>query len=152
MFFLNKLLFIAERNYWSTKLKIVDLVWLIKKTRHLIEFDFSVHITLIFIDHTIVTSIVKQIKLTSFSTDKLNLRLIRASQYLSQFNLNVRYCLDKIHLMSDALSRLLKSSMMNVKFSILNNLFAVDSYSITVYSDTLVEMSKSFQKQIMNAY
>ena len=40
---------------------------------------------------------------------KLNFRLIRASQYVSQFNFDVRYRFDKIHLIFDALNKLLKS-------------------------------------------
>jgi hypothetical protein len=35
--FLNRLLTIAERNYWSTELETTNLIWVIKKIRHLIQ-------------------------------------------------------------------------------------------------------------------
>ena len=64
------------------------------------------HTTVVFTDHAANTSIVKQITLTTSNTDKLNLRLIRASFYLSQFDLKIKYRLDKNHIVLDALSRL----------------------------------------------
>ncbi len=48
--------------------------------------------TVIFTDHSATTSIAKQTSLTMMIfTDKLNLQLIHASQYLSQFDLDVRH-------------------------------------------------------------
>jgi len=35
--------------------------------------------------------------------NKLNLRLVRISQYLSQFSLNVRYCIERLYTISNAL-------------------------------------------------
>lgn len=57
------------------------------------------------------SSIVKQIKLTSSNIDRLNIKLVRASIYLSQFRLNVHHRFDKFNLMSNALSRLLIRSI-----------------------------------------
>ena len=51
-------------------------------------------------------SIVKQITLTNSNIDKLNLRLMRAFTYLSQFKLNIKYRSSKEHVILDALSRL----------------------------------------------
>ena len=42
-----------------------------------------------------IINIVKQINLTLFLINKLNLRLIKASQYLSQFKFNIRYKFNK---------------------------------------------------------
>ena len=42
-------------------------------------------------NHLITVSIVKQINLISFLINKLNLRLIRAFQYLSQFKFDIHY-------------------------------------------------------------
>ena len=46
-------------------------------------------------NYLITVSIVKQINLISFLINKLNLRLIKASQYLSQFKFDIRYKSDK---------------------------------------------------------
>lgn len=112
----------------------------------MIEVDFSVHIILIFTNHTVATNMARQVKLVSFSANKLNLRLVRASQYLSQFNLNVRYRSEKIHLVSDTLSRLLSSSAVDIDFSILDDL------SINAFNVTLVEISEDFRKQLVDEY
>ena len=46
-------------------------------------------------NYSATVSIVKQINLTSFLINKLNLRLIRAFQYLSQFKFDVRHKFNK---------------------------------------------------------
>lgn len=145
--FLSKVLSTAKRNYWSTELKMTDLVWLVRKTRHLIEADFNVHIALMFTNHTVVTNIARQMKLVFFNTDKLNLRLIRISQYLSQFNLNIRYRSDKIHLVSDVLSRLLDFFLVKKEF-VLDDL----SDEAAAYNVTLVEMFSNFRKKLLKEY
>ncbi len=55
----------------------------------------------------ITTSIVKQTTLFFLSIDKLNLRLVCVSQYLSQFSLNVRHRIERLHTISNALFKLL---------------------------------------------
>lgn len=45
--------------------------------------------------------------MSSNSIDKLNFRLVKAFIYLLQFRLNVKYCLDKLHIILDALLQLL---------------------------------------------
>lgn len=62
--------------------------------------------TVVCIDHAANPSIVNQTKFTTSSTDKLNLRLIRASTYLFQFQLEIKYRPGKQHIIPDALSRL----------------------------------------------
>ena len=48
----------------------------------------------------------KQTSLKTTSTDKLNLRLVRASQYLSVFNIELRYKAGKSNIVPNALLRL----------------------------------------------
>ena len=103
--FLSKASTTAERNYWPTELEVAGLVWVVKKTRHLIEV--AEEPTIVLTDHSCTVSIAKQNTLSSSSTDKLNLRLIRASQYLSQFRLDIQHKPGKEHVVPDALSRLL---------------------------------------------
>ncbi len=108
--FLNKILTFAETRYWFTKLKMIDVVWIIKKVRHLIESSKR-SLAIIFTNHSAFAEIIKQTFLISFNTNKLNLRLIRASQYLSTLSIEIRVKSKKFHVISDALSRLF--SIMN---------------------------------------
>ena len=102
--FLFKILNDVESRYWSIEMKITCLIWIVKKTRHFIEiFKWS---TIVYIDHSTTTSIVKHTTFLSSIIDKLNLRLVRTSQYLSQFSLNIRHRVDKLNIVFDVLSRL----------------------------------------------
>ena len=62
--------------------------------------------TVVYINHSTAILISRQTSLTTFSIDKLNLRLIRASQYLSIFDLSVRHKTRKMNIVPNALSRL----------------------------------------------
>ena len=62
--------------------------------------------TVIFIDHFVSTSIVRQILLIFSNIDKLNLNLIKVFGYLSQFDLNVRYKFENISIVFDVLFKL----------------------------------------------
>ena len=59
-----------------------------------------------YIDHSVVVSISRQINFIISSTNKLNLRLIRVFQYLSMFDFFMRHKAGKINVVFDALSRL----------------------------------------------
>ncbi len=67
---------------------------------------FSKYSTIIYIDHDVNSVITTIIKLIIFNVDKLNMKLIKAFTYLSQFKLNVRYRSKKFNIVSNALSRL----------------------------------------------
>jgi hypothetical protein len=88
--FLSKELTAAETVYWPTELETAALVFAVKKTRHLIEAnDFP---TIIHTDHVAVKHVAHATSLNkTTSPERANMRLIRASQYLSQFRLDVRY-------------------------------------------------------------
>ncbi len=79
--FLSGLLTTAERNYWPTKPEIAGFVWVIKKVRHLVEYSRA-HV-IIQTDHSAILDILQQSSITlTTSTMRLNLRLVRASQFL----------------------------------------------------------------------
>jgi hypothetical protein len=102
--FLSKELTAAETVYWPTELETAALVFAVKKTRHLIEAnDFP---TIIHTDHVAVKHVAHSTSLKTTSPERANMRLIRASQYLSQFRLDVRYRPGKENIAADALSRL----------------------------------------------
>ena len=75
--FFNHFFTNVETKYWSTKLKIVDLIWIIKRVHHLMQFVNRS--TIVIIDHVVAIDISTQITLTSTNTNKLNFRLIRTS-------------------------------------------------------------------------
>jgi hypothetical protein len=102
--FLSKELTMAETVHWPTELETAALVFAVKKTRHLVEAnDFP---TIIHTDHVAVKHVAHATSLKTTSPERANMRLIRASQYLSQFRLDVRYKPGKENVAADALSRL----------------------------------------------
>ena len=78
---------------------------MMRKTRHIMKT--SQHFIIVFTNYVVNAFIIKQITFSFNNIDKLNLQLIRVSTYFSQFQLNVRYCFDKRHVLFDVLSRLL---------------------------------------------
>ena len=103
--FLSRMLTSAEKNYWPTELEIAGFVWTIKKVRHLVES--SKHAVVIQTDHLAILNIIKQSSITSTtSTMRMNVRLVRASQFLRQFQLDVKHKPGKEHIVPDALSSL----------------------------------------------
>ena len=69
--------------------------------------SFRTSFVVIFIDHFDTTDIVNQIRLTIFSIEKFNLRLIRASQYLFILSIEIRIKSEKLHIVLNVLFRLL---------------------------------------------
>ncbi len=68
--------------------------------------EFSKKSIILYTDHDFALSIVKQTSLVISSIDKLNLRLIRAFEYIQRFNVIIRHKSEKQHIVLDALSRL----------------------------------------------
>ncbi len=102
--YLSKELQVAEGTYWSTEVEVQCIVWTMQKLRHIIE---GMEKVIIFTDHKAAEDIAKMIKLKTASPDKHNKKLIRSSQYISQFpNVEVRYRKGVENINADALSRL----------------------------------------------
>ena len=149
--FLSRLLNDAETRYWPTELEIAGLVWVVKKIRHMIEA--SRHDTVIYTDHSAAVSLVRQTSLNTTSVDKLNLRLIRASEYLQRFRLDVRYKPGKVNIVPDALSRL-ASRDYKPSDSSLDSLYADVSpiVSVCCFPVSLVEMNDDFRQRLLRGY
>ena len=103
IFFLSRLLTFAETRYWFIELELAELIWILKKIRHMIESS-SIFIV-IYIDHDVALKIVKQITLIISSTNKLNLRLIKAFDYVQRFNLKIRHKFETQYVIFDVFSR-----------------------------------------------
>ena len=166
--FLSKLLSTAESHYWPTELETAGLVWTVKKIRHLIDFTDK-SLTIAYTDHSAVISIAKQTTLSSSNTDKLNICLVWASQYLTQFNLDIHYKLSKHHLMSDALFWLSVKKLKPETSNILDDLTENDSYTFIVsayhfiyswnknltqgaFNVTLVKLTNEFKDWLKQTY
>jgi hypothetical protein len=102
--YLSKRLNKHERNYWPTELEVAGLVWTVRKVRHLIEDAAQV---VVFTDHQATKDIVLQTNFRHSTPHRQNLRLVRASLYLSQFpQIKVRHIPGRLNVVPDALSRL----------------------------------------------
>ena len=160
--FLSRSINTAERNYWPTELEVAGIVWVVKKTRHMIDSTERAP-TIIFTDHSAAIPISRQTTLSTSSTDKLN--LVRALQYLSSFNLSLRQKSGASNVVPDALSRLQaqvdipaaeKSDILDCLYrnTVSLNPAELDALlpEIFAYHSTLVEMTDDFKQCIMQAY
>ena len=144
--FLSRLLKDAETRYWPTELELAGIVWVLSKTRHMIE---SAPHTVVYTDHGAALGIAKQTSMTTSSTAKLNLRLIRASEYIQRFrSLEFRHKPGKQHVVPDALSRLGQAGS-SIKSQEEGQL---DTLHGCAYHVTLVEMSDSFKRRLVEEY
>lgn len=140
--FLSKCLSPAESGYWPTELEMAGIVWTIRKVHHMVRASFTT--TVIWTDYSAIASIVKQTKLSSSSVDKLNLRLICASTYLSQFNIAVKHKAGRDHIIPDALSSIPAAQDQPRKIETAGETHA--------YSGTIVELSELFRSRLLDAY
>ena len=144
--FLSKLLNAAETRYWPTELEVAALVWTLRKISHLLIQALNKRV-IIFTDHSATTDIARQVTLSSSSADRLNLRLVRASQYVSQFDLDVRWRPGKQNVVPDALSRLLHRKEEHRDFKspgVLDEIFA--------FNFTCTQMSTEYKDKLLKAY
>ena len=148
--FLSKLLNTAEANYWPTKLETAGIVWVVKKIRHIIDSTICPPVV-IFTNHSASVGISRQTSLSTSNSDKLNLRLVRASIYLSQFTLDIRYKAGQTNTVPDALSRLPGDQKVNMlEPGVLDTLHLnVVPY---IYNAILIEMSDDFKTKLKKAY
>ena len=144
--FLSRLLFFAEIRYWSIELEVTEFVWILRKIRHLVKF--SKHATIVYIDHEATLNIVKQITLFISSIDKLNLRLVRASDYIQRFDLIIKHKSNKLHIVSNVLSRLF-SAQESTRNSVTRN---SESELNVLFIASLIEMNIVFKDRIMKKY
>lgn len=141
--FLSKCLTPAECRYWPTELEMAGVVWTIKKVHHMIRTSRLT--TIIWTDHSSIPHIADQTKLSSTNVDKLNLRLIRASTYISQFNIAIKHKAGREHIIPDTLSRLPSTLNRALKT-------VTQTTEVHAYAGTTVELSEAFKERILEAY
>ena len=130
-------------------MKIICLVWIIKKICHMIN-EFLTDI-IIWIDYFVIIQIMKQMMLINFFTNKLNLYLIKALQYCFQFHLNIWHCFDWLNIVLNTLSHFL-NKIMNSKNQLLENIFENIDDEIHIYHIIVIEMLSNFQDKIKRVY
>jgi hypothetical protein len=109
---------------------------------------FSTKSVIFYINYSAATDIVKAINLISLNIDNLNNKFIRANQYLSQFQLDVRYKLKKYYIIPDILSRLLTKSELISNFHKSDNIFD----NINNFYVILIEISDIFKNELRQIY
>ena len=103
--YLSRLLSKYEVNYWPTELEIAGIVWVLQKTRHMMEGSVAVKV---YTDHKSAEDVLNSRNFKTTSSVRQNLRLIRASQFVSQYpNVKIIYRPGKDNVNADALSRLI---------------------------------------------
>ena len=88
------------------------------------------HVIVIYTNYITNSFITRQTKLINNNVDKLNIKLIRAFVSLSQFRLNVRYKLNKFHIIFDALNHFFIDNQM---FNDIKNVFDIENF----YNNTI---------------
>ena len=142
--FLSRLLNSAKTRYWSIELELIELIWVLRKIRHLVES--SKLSSIIYTDHEAFLRIAKQINLSIFSIDKLNLRLIRTFEYIQRFFLIIRHKSEKLHIISNVLFKLFITN--NSLSSSVNNENEFD----VLFTAFMIEMNTDFKKRMIESY
>ena len=114
------------------------------------------HLIVVYIDHDVNISIVNQIKLISSNMKKLNMKLVRASTYLSQFRLLMYHRFEKSNIVFDVLNRL--SSNFDKRDDV--NDLNVDSYHdiefvydiVYAFNQAIVIMIARFRERLQKEY
>lgn len=112
-----------------------------RKTRYLIES--SQKYIIIYIDHDLTFDITKQISMIIIFTNKLNLKLVRVSNYIQKFELKFRHKLSKQHIMLDALSRFPNNN---------TRIFSQKEELDALFTTSLMKIKKFFWKKILDEY
>ena len=78
---------------------------------------------IIYIDYSATISILRQITLITFNINKLNLKFVRTSQYLSDFNFFIHHKIDKFNVILDVLFKLQADVTFIEKIDVLKSLY-----------------------------
>ena len=140
--FFSRLFSSIETRYWFIELKIIDVIWVLRKIRHLLNFSKQKSIV-IFIDHDAVLNIIKQVNIIIISIDKLNLRFVKVFDYIQRFELDIRHKSSKQHIVSNVLFRLININI--------DTIFDENELNV-LFITVLIEVEKDFLKRIIEDY
>lgn len=151
--FLSRTLTTAESRYWPTELEVSCLVWMLRKIRHLVED--AVNPVVIYTDHQSTVNIARQPSLNTVATDKLNLRLVRASHYVQQFRVIIIHRPGKTNVVADALSRLPAVGNAPTDYDVdLDSTFTSQAFQlgIAAYAGSTVLLASDFKDRLRENY
>jgi len=114
------------------------------KIQHLLDLS-KIRSSIVFINHEVALEIVKQISLTIAFTNKLNLHLVRALNYIQRFDLELRYKSSKQYVVSNALSRLTSTNNATSRLANEDELNAL-------FTIALVKIKEFFRKRLIDDY
>ena len=141
-----KILTSIEIRYWLTKLKIAEMMWIVQKIRHIMKaFKWS---TIVFTNYVATIDLTRQTILSFSFIDKLNLRLVRVSQYFSQFRIEIHHKLKRLHVVSNVLSRLITTKKVVSKD--VDTLEELDVYNVDAQINTTNEILRHAVKEKIN--
>ena len=96
-----------------------------------------------YINYDTAVEIFKQISIITTFTNKLNLRFIKAFNYIQRFDLKLRYKSNKTHIVLNVLSKLASNNIINTSLNEeLNVLFII----------AVIDLNEVFRKKIINDY
>ena len=101
----------------------------------------------IYINYNATFDIVTQITLTTTFINKLNLKFIRAFDYIQRFNLKIRHKSSKQHIVSNVLFKLFSD---NIEHKIVVD--EIDDELNVLFIASLIEINEVFRKRILNDY
>ena len=140
--FLSYLFKDIETRYQSIELELIEIIQVLTKTRYIVELVLYI---VVYIDYGAILEISKQTSIITSSTTKLNLRLIRASEYIQRFrSIKFRYKLGKQYIIPDTLSQLSQTSSQAKSQE--------EGQLDLCYHITLMEMSDSFKSRLATEY
>jgi hypothetical protein len=139
--FLSKLLSAAEKNYRSTELEVACLLYTCRRLRVMLQSAQEPVIVLT--DHAATRGVCNQTSLATNDASKANMRLIVASQYLSQYRLDIRHIPGKLNIVPDALSRLTALEASDV---------TNDNELDNVYAFSELNVSDDFRNALRDGY
>ena len=117
----------------------------VQKTKHIVEI--SSNKTIVYIDYEFAFDIVNQITIITILMNKFNLHFVRISNYIQRFNFDIRYKLNKQHIVFDVFSRLINDS---INASMIKNSDKNEFDVLFIIS--LIEMKKNFRNRIFDDY
>ena len=130
--------------------------------------SIEILLIIIYIDYSAVISILRHIIFFTSNIDKLNLKLVKASQYFFDFNFSIRYKIDKFNVIFDVLFKLQINVTFIEKIDVLKSLYdflielckddltikSVNSLSkqLVCYHITLIKMTNELKKRLKTIY
>ena len=134
-----------------------------QKIRYMIKINECLFI-IIYIDYSTTISIFKQINFIIFNTNKFNLRLIKALQYLFNFNITMKHKFNKLNIVLNTLSCLQANVVIIEKVEVLkllyksfiqfcnNDLITNISKLLLIYYIILIKIIDDFKRRLKEAY